>query len=100
MKENVNGRWFGSRTTTEKIANAEMVDGPTDGTPFLFPSYDVYGKFVATFCIRIQVTLYWLTLEGSFSFADREFESCSAGSGLPFDSLVSLLNGDMSNRLR
>lgn len=58
MKENVNGRWFGSRTTTEKIANAEMVDGPTDGTPFLFPSYDVYGKFVATFCIRIQVTLY------------------------------------------
>lgn len=38
---------FGSRTITEKIVNAEMVDGSTDDTPFLFPSYDVYGKFVA-----------------------------------------------------
>lgn len=70
-----------------------MIDGSTDGISF--PFLRRLWQIVAIFYILIQISVYWLTLEGAFSFADREFENYPDVSILPFEGLLPLLNGDM-----
>lgn len=81
----------GSKTTTKERDSSCRNDLWFQGWNGLsFP----FLRSLWQICGYLQSTCYGLTLEGGFTFADREFENDSDMSTLPFVVLFPLLKGD------